>query len=288
MRGRDKAQSRAFFCGALNRCQRASGRGTLGRSRLHWVGLRWRYGECVDADAGSAPLRAALVSVRQRRCSDSTEQRAARLSMISMEHAAAGGSKRKRAFSRNTRGGGSSTSRTRRRKRTKPAAAAPDLMQSATTTVLGSRRESRSVSISEQSVCFADGGGEGPEYMRHFSQRRREKPPVAARPTSASGHVDPRQSRESAMTSGESDSDSSAVYSSCSESQSSSGSTSGAAAHARDMVCRRRAAKGEGGVFSARSRSDALDRMPDLFTAEGETRRLAERARRCAVQSFHP
>ena len=208
--------------------------------------------------------------------------------MISMEHAAAGGSKRKRAFSRNTRGGGSSTSRTRRRKRTKPAAAAPDLMQSATTTVLGSRRESRSVSISEQSVCFADGGGEGPEYMRHFSQRRREKPPVAARPTSASGHVDPRQSRESAMTSGESDSDSSAVYSSCSESQSSSGSTSGAAAHARDMVCRRRAAKGEGGVFSARSRSDALDRMPDLFTAEGETRRLAERARRCAVQSFHP
>jgi hypothetical protein len=28
--------------------------------------------------------------------------------------------------------------------------------------------------------------------------------------------------------------------------------------------------------------------MPDLFTAEGETRRLAERARRCAVQSFHP
>ena len=123
--------------------------------------------------------------------------------------------------------------------------------------------------------------------MRYFSQRRREKSPAAARSTSASGHVEPRLPRESAMTSGESDSDSSAVYSSCSESKSSSGSTSGTAAHTRNMVCRRRAAKGEGSFFSARSRADALDRMPDMFTAEGETRRLAERARRCAVRSVH-
>eukprot|EP01043_Picozoa_sp_COSAG02_P064206 COSAG02_NODE_9314_length_2258_cov_2.900880_2_plen_264_part_00 len=222
--------------------------------------------------------------------------------MISLEHA--GGSKRKRPFSRNTRGGGGSGSRARRRKRMKStgsmvADAAPH-DRAVPVTTLNSRRESRSVSIRDQAVCFADGGGEGPEYMQHFSKRRRER-----RPTPRAAHVDPRQS--SAMIAGsedDSEGDSSAVYSSCGRDLSGDNSTcsdsqssSDAEARAREMICRRRsgaaagagAGAGAGAVDSTffsergRSRVDAVDRIPDLFTAEGETRRLAERARRCVM-----
>lgn len=224
-----------------------------------------------------------------------------RLSMISLEHA--GSSKRKRPFSRNTRGGGGSGSRARRRKRMKPtgfmvAEAAPD-DRALPVTMLNSRRESRSVSIREQAVCFADGGGEGPEYMRHFSKRRRER-----RPTPRPAHVDPRQS--SAMIAGsedDSEDNSSAVYSSCGHesdgddfSCSDSQSSSDAEARTREMICRRRSGSGaaagaaDSAFFSerGRSRADALDRMSDLFTAEGETRRLAERARRCVIRLVCP
>lgn len=225
--------------------------------------------------------------------------------MISLEHT--GGAKRKRPFSKNTRGGGGSGSRARRRKRMKPtsstvADAAP-ADRALPVTMLNSRRESRSVSIRDQAVCFADGGGEGPEYMRHFSKRRRER-----RPPPQPAHVDPRQS--SAMIAGsedESEDNSSAVYSSCGHepngddsSCSDSQSSSDAEARTREMICQRRsgaaagarasAGAADGAFFSERwrSRADALDGMPDLFTAEGETRRLAERARRCVMRLVCP
>lgn len=215
--------------------------------------------------------------------------------MISLEHAAA---KRKRPFSREPRGGGGS-SRARGRKRLKPAAArsagALHEDRALPATVLSSRRESRSVSIRDQAVWFVDGAGDGPEYMQHFSKRRRERRP-AARPAPAA----PRDTRP--MLSGsECDSDgSSAIYSSASrdpdanDSCSDSQSSSDPEARSRDMVCRRRsgapadaADAADGAFLSARthSRADALDRMSDVFTAEGETRRLAEQARRCAIQS---
>ena len=207
------------------------------------------------------------------------------ISLESAKGAARGSSKRKRPASRKeaARGARSGRSGRRRRKKHKGGDRQPEERQTIVHDAQPTSRQSRSVSVGPASV-FAD--GDQPEYLQHFAKKRRERQAAAASAAAERESEDRRRQlqhgepRDTAAMSSSSSSESgaeseNAVYSSCDASESSSSSP---ASRAKEMACGRRRTMSHDRPRSRRAASRepaSCDPGPDLFTAEGETRRLA-------------